>query len=334
MYKRDFDKLLSAKNINFRAVFLYGEESFLLSHYAEKIAQLKDRCEAQKNLYYFGEYDFSNALSCFSQGSLFGDENLVWIKIDKKITKKELDSIIAAINKQESGYLILEFHKNDAKTSSEYAQDCRTMSGSFKAKNCVEVRFFALNLNESLGILREYAKALQIQIADFLLRKILEQQNFDLGLAVAELRKYSIFDGEINGNMIDDVGYGLGGVAIDEILETLLLKKPYMSLLNQFLEHGAIETDVIAEVQKYFFTLFLFASHIRIHGDATSEEVLGYKLPPNILEKRKNFSMQIRIEQYGKIFYVLNKWREESLKGMHKGNGFLLALIKIQAILR
>ena len=334
MYKRDFDKLISTKNINFRAVYLYGEESFLLSYYADKIAKLEGFKDAQKNLYYFGEYDFSNALSCFTQGSLFGDENLVWIKVDKKLPKKDLDAIISAINKQTSGYFILEFHKSESKTSGEYAKDCKAISSSFSAKNCVEVRFFALNLGEAMGILREYANSLQIKIADFLLQRIFVQQNADLGLALAELRKYSIYDEEISGEQIDFLGYGLGAVSVEEILETLLAKKPYFALLKQFLEHGALENEVISEVQKYFFTLFLFAAHIRIHGDATSEEVLGIKLPQMILNKRKFLSMQIRIEQYGKIFYILNKWREESIKGMNKGNGFLLALIKIQAILR
>ena len=79
----------------------------MIGYYRDKNEQkiLAKGCE--KNSFYFGEFDFEAALSCFSQGSLFGDEALVWIKVDKKIPKKQLDSLIEAIEKNQSGYLIL-----------------------------------------------------------------------------------------------------------------------------------------------------------------------------------------------------------------------------------
>ena len=63
-----------------------------------------------------------------------------------------------------------------------------------------------------MAILRGFANALCIKISDYALKKILEQQNYDLGLSVAELRKYSIFDEEINVESIVSLGYGLGSV--------------------------------------------------------------------------------------------------------------------------
>ena len=111
-------------------------------------------------------------------------------------------------------------------------------------------------------------------------------------------------------------------------------KKPFFKELDRFLEQGFEEVQLIAEVQRYFFQLFLFSSHIRIYGNASSEEILGYKLPPIILEKKRKRAIQINTqERFQKIFYVLNKWREEAIKGNTKGNGFFSALIKIQAIL-
>ncbi len=91
---------------------------------------------------------------------------------------------------------------------------------------------------------------------------------------------------------------------------------------------------MINEIQKYFFVLFLFSSHIRIYGEASSQDVLGYKLPPMLLEQKKRFAILLKESQYESVFSILNAWREDSLKGANKGNGLLSALMKIQAILR
>ncbi|MCI7766219.1 MAG: DNA polymerase III subunit delta [Helicobacter sp.] len=332
MYKRELDSKL-ASNTEIRAILLYGEDSFLVGYYGEKIAQeiLKKDCE--KNSFYFSEFDFNSAMACFSQGSLFGGESLVWIKADKKIPKKQLDLLIAALEKNGSGYLILEFYQAENKSAAEYSLDCKALAGSFKGKNIYEVRFFSLSAGEAFGILREYANGFELKISDFSLRKILEQQNYDLGLSVAELRKYTIFDSEINAENIENLGYSLGSVDYEEILELIFDRKPYNNLLEKFLEQGFEEIPLIAEIQKYFFQLFLFSSHIKLYGNATSEEVLGYKLPVNLLEKKKRRAIQIGQERFLKIFCVLNRWHEDSIRGITKGNGFLRTLIKIQAIL-
>lgn len=332
MYKRELDSKL-ASNTEIRAILLYGEDSFLVGYYGEKIAQkiLKKDCE--KNSFYFSEFDFNSAMACFSQGSLFGGESLVWIKADKKIPKKQLDLLIAALEKNGSGYLILEFYQAENKSAAEYSLDCKALAGSFKGKNIYEVRFFSLSAGEAFGILREYANGFELKISDFSLRKILEQQNYDLGLSVAELRKYTIFDSEINAENIENLGYSLGSVDYEEILELIFDRKPYNNLLEKFLEQGFEEIPLIAEIQKYFFQLFLFSSHIKLYGNATSEEVLGYKLPVNLLEKKKRRAIQIGQEKFLKIFCVLNRWHEDSIRGITKGNGFLRTLIKIQAIL-
>ncbi len=337
MYKKELDTKL-AKGAEIRAILLYGEAMFLIHYYGEKIAQGILAKDCEKNSFYFGEFDFQSALGCFSQGSLFGSEALVWIKIDKKISKKQLDSLIKALLQNGAGYLIIEFYQAENKSAGEYAADARAMAASFSASlaksGVFEVRFFAPNLNEAMTILKESAQRFKIQISDFNLRKILEQQNFDLGLSIAELQKFAIFDQEINAEIIENLGYSLGNVKLEEILESLLLKKPYFEKLSQFLEQGFEEVPLINEVQKYFFTLFLFSSHIKIYGEASSQEVLGYKLPPLLLEQKKRFAILIKESQYELIFYALNTWREDSLKGINKGNGFLNTLMKIQAILR
>ncbi|PZT48772.1 DNA polymerase III subunit delta [Helicobacter valdiviensis] len=333
MYKKELDTKLKNNSL-IRAIFLYGQESFLPGFYGQKIANTLLEKGVQKNIFYFGEYDYENALSCFTQGSLFGDENLVWIKCDKKIPKKQLDSLIESILKAQSGYLIVEFYQAENKTQAEYAQDCRAMAGSFKGKDVYEARFFLPSPYEALEILREFAHKFSIQITDFLLRKILEEQNNSLALTIAELQKYSIFEGEIDSNLVQNLGYGLGSIDYEEILDALVFKKPFLKTLKGFLEQGYEEISLLNDMQKYFFTHFLFFSHIKLYGNATSEEVLGYKLPPALLEKRKKIAIMIKQDQYEKILYTLNARREEAIKGINKDNGLLNTLIKLEEILR
>ena len=337
MYKKELDVKL-AQNTQIRAIFLYGVDAFLIGYYGEKIAKTFFERGFEKNSFYFGEFNFQNALNCFLQGSLFGDEALVWIKLEKKIPKKQLDILIETLLKNGNGALIVEFYQAENKTNTEYMTDAKTMVGSFGqslAKQGVfEVRFFALNFYEAIPILQEYARELQIKISDFLLHKIFEQQNLDLGLSIAELRKYGIFEQEITAEMVESLGYGLGSVEVDEILELLLLKKPYFNKLSQFMEQGFDEKQLIKAVQKYFFTLFLLTSHIRLKGDSNLADALGYNPPKAILDKKKTFATKIKETQYESIFLVLNTWREELFKGINRDNGFLNALIKIQAILR
>ncbi len=345
MYKRELDEKLKKKT-PMHAVFLYGADAFLIGYYGNKIAQnlLESGCE--KHSFYFSEFDFSSALGYFSQGSLFGGAALVWVKIDKKIPKKQLDALLEALLKAQGGFLILEFYQAENKSDAEYMSDAKSMLVSFpkslEKEGVFSVRFFRANANESVGILREFAQTLNLQIPDFLLQKILEQQNFDLGLSVAELRKYSIFGQEINAQIIESVGYGLGRISLESILDLLFDKRLFdkrgfkenESLkIEQFLEQGFEEMELVREMQKYFFTLFLFTSHIRSCNN-NLEEVLHYKPPKDVLEKRGRLAGRIGYAQYEEIFNFLNTWHEDVMCGRNKGNGLLEVLIKIQAILK
>ena len=162
----------------------------------------------------------------------------------------------------------------------------------------------------------------------------MNSSNFDLGLSIAELRKYGIFTQEITTEMVESLGYGLGGVEVEEILELLLLKKPYFAKLVQFMEQGFDENQLVRAVQKYFFVLLLLTSHIKLYGESNLSDALGYNPPKAILDKKKAFATKIKESQYMSIFFILNTWREELFKGINSDNRFLSALIKIQAILR
>ena len=106
MYKKELDTKLANKT-PIRAILLYGADMFLIGHYGEKIANIALLQGNEKYNFYFSEFDFEAVLSCFTQGSLFSGAALVWIKIDKKIPKKQLDTLIQSVIKSDGGILII-----------------------------------------------------------------------------------------------------------------------------------------------------------------------------------------------------------------------------------
>ena len=109
MYKREFENLL--RTIPPRAILLYGENSYLINSYIQHYINITDATKSLMRQYY-DEYSFDSAKSYLSQSSLFGGTNLLLIKRDKKIPKKELDILIELINKNSNNYLIF-YYQNE-----------------------------------------------------------------------------------------------------------------------------------------------------------------------------------------------------------------------------
>ncbi len=90
MYKNEFDKHIQNTTLSNSFVF-FGESSFLIDRYTKTVTNIED---ASVLTFYYDEYDFSVAKAHLSQASLFGDRNVLIIKSEKKIPKKELDTLI------------------------------------------------------------------------------------------------------------------------------------------------------------------------------------------------------------------------------------------------
>ena len=81
MRRQDLDQALSRNNAP-KVIMLYGESHFLIERYTKLLSNIAD---ASVLSLYHSEYDFSQAKNHLSQGSLFGDQNLLIIKNEKKI---------------------------------------------------------------------------------------------------------------------------------------------------------------------------------------------------------------------------------------------------------
>lgn len=329
MYRKELDSFL--KTSVPRATLLYGESNFFIKYYSNKIAT-KITAPANRTIFYYGEYDFRAVMNILAQSSLFGDESLVILKLDKKLPKKEVDEMLKALIKNIHNSLIIEFYKSESKSNAEYAQDFRVFSATFKGNNVIEARFFTPNFYEAIALLKERAKTLELDIDERLLNTILTLQNNDLDIAYNELEKFTIFQRSITLEDIQKLCYGLGSISIEELFNTLFEKKDFFNIYEKIQEEASDELQILREMERYFYQLFLFFAYIKTYGVPNAKEILGFSPPQNIVEKLASRAIRIKEKGYKEIFEHFRKWRNASMRG--EKNASLSALIKIQAMIR
>lgn len=331
MNRQQLDKFLASQTP--RATLLYGESTFWIEFYSHKIA-LQTTDPQNISRFYFGEYNFAQIFDLLSQSSLFGDSALVVLKIDKKLPKKEIQGFLKAIEKNPSNSLIIEFHRSDSKSMGEYSRDFREMANLFKRDGVVEVRFFAPNLKESQMLLAERARDLGIQIDMRNLMLLLNMQNGVLEIAFKELEKFVYLNRPVSEKDIDELCSGVSSAEFKDLLDALLARKEIMGIYARLEEEGLDEIGLLSTMGNYFYSLFMFFAYIRSYGRADAKEILGYAPPQFVVEKFVREAMSLREAQYKEVFETLIEWRVKIFSGRGRMSNAIVALHKLQAILR
>ncbi len=300
---------------------LYGESHFLIDHYLKVFSDIEG---ANVLSLYHDEYDFNTAKSHLSQGSLFGDQNLLIIKSDKKVPKRDLDILLEMVQKNPDNTFLYAYFGDDMKTS---AKAFNKKSGG------IEVRMFPPFLNEAKNMLMQEAQRLGVQLDNYSANHLIESQNGDLALAFNELSKLQILGRPITSKDIDTLVFGVGEVKIDQFINHLLAKKDFRGELLRILESGEDEIRIITAISSFMTQLYLFYAHIKIHGIADSRAILGYKLPQRIEQERAQQSIRFKQHQYDAILNLLleNELQMKSSGGMDKNALLLATLIKLQS---
>jgi DNA polymerase-3 subunit delta len=322
MRRQELDDLI--RNGNYpRSVMLYGESHFLIDHYLRILSSTPD---ANLLSLYHDEYDFNSARVHLSQGSLFGGQNILIVKNEKKLPKKDLDTLLELVQKSPDNIFIYAYYGDDMKTSSK----------SFTQKSGgIEVRLYPPFANEAKSLILQEAHRLGIQLDSYAAVHLIESQNGDLSLAFNELGKLQILGRPISTKDIDALVYGVAEVKIDRFINHLLAKKDFKSDLQHILESGEDEIRIVTAISSYMTQLYLFYAHIKIHGIADSAAVLGYKLPRNIEQERAQQSIRFKQEQYSSILNLLldNELKMKSSGAMDKNALLLSTLIKLQTFI-
>ncbi len=328
MYKREFENLLKNSQLP-KSLLLYGACFYQNNHFGQKILENLSALPEEKLLLYYDEYNFTLAKSFLSQSSLFGDRNILIIKTDKTILKKELDVLIELAYKNDTNHFLFQFFGDDSKA--------KNISKAFTPKKGANfVRFFKPNQGEAIYMLQNRAKEIGLNISGYALSHLYQLQNEDITLCINDLEKLNILDKEIEICDIDRIIYGLGGVGMDEFVFDLLRKKDIRETYARLMDLGsADEIRIINAIESYIAQLFLFYSYIKINGSFDARAVLGYPLPPALAQERSRLCMMFNANAYNKMFTLLlqSEYKLKKVQNIDKSSLLLSTLIKLQSLL-
>ena len=326
MYMREFDNML--QNGLVHAVILNGDNEYFISKYKKHYVDTLDIKESMLSMYN-DEYDFQRAKEYLSQSSLFGDANFLYIRIDKRIPKKELDTLISYCTTDSNSYLMVVFD-TDYKKISDITKSITPKKGSMAF-----VRLFESNQREALAILQQEAQRLGVDIDSYALTHLFTLLNNNLSLAVNELEKLSIFGRSISTKDIDMVVYSAIPPGMEDIFMDIYYKKPVTDAIEKLLETGEDATSILRALQRFTTNLYLYHIYIRLHGTHDAREITGVNLPKYISQKRAEIAIRIKLSQYLSIFEELLS-AELKIKepvGLNKDTILFGLLSKIQSFI-
>lgn len=321
MTRQDLDRHLQNRNAP-RAMALFGESHFFIDRYSTALSRIEG---ASVLSMYHDEYDFSTAKAHLSQGSLFGDQNLLIVKHEKKLPKSELDTFVELVGKNPDNTFIYCYVGDDVKS----------VDTAFKGTHAGSVRFYSPFANEARAILLQEAQRAGVQLDNQAAFHLLDLHNNDLSLACNELSKLSILGKPITMKEIDEHVYGLSEIKLDHFITQVIEKKEFLSSLRHLLESGENEIQLLTAISGFLTQLYLFNISIKIHGIADSALVLGYKLPGFIEKERASLSIKITPNGYKKgINLLLDTELKMKSTGSPDQEALLLsALLKLQSVL-
>ena len=292
MYQREFDQRL--KQALPKAVLLYGENDYLIDHYIDFYIKKLDAKESMLSLYH-DEWNFEQAKSFLSQTSLFGGTNLVVVKHEKKIPKKELDALVELANKNPDNYFVYGY--------GGAAKDARSMQAAFtEKKGGVWVRFFEPNIRDGVAMLQQKAQHIGLDIDHYALQHLMLVLNNNLALCANELDKLAILGTKITGKEIDRLVYSTAPLATEQLLIDLFNKKPITDTIGKLLEIGEDEASLLRSTQYFVNQIFLFHAYIKLNGHVDSAAILGYKLPKQIEEQKAQLALRVKSASLLKIY--------------------------------
>jgi DNA polymerase-3 subunit delta len=302
MYKKDFDNLYHNQTLDFGAYMFWGQSDYLVEQYALKVALFLSGGEDITKIY-FEEYDFDVCLDLLSSSSLFSSTNILLIKTQKKLPKKELDKLVNASNLNSNSKLIV---------SCLGDVNYKDMTKSFTKKNkALDVRFFVPYDNEIISILSQKALDFGIKTDPNSLIYLYNMHQKDLALCISDLNKLSVLEEQITSKTINNHCFGLGSVDVEEFLVKLFSKQKIAKDLYYILDEGMNEIQLISKITTYTQQLFMINTYLKLHGTLDIKEIWGYPLPKNIANQQASIATKYKKEDF---IYMLNYLQDLELE--------------------
>ncbi|MFA6137637.1 MAG: DNA polymerase III subunit delta [Sulfurimonas sp.] len=320
MYKSELDKHIQNKSTS-NSFILFGESTFFIDIYTKKVSDVEDGSILS---FYHDEYDFGSAKAHLSQGSLFGDRNVLVLKSEKKVDKKEIDIFIELCEKNPDNVFVYAYYGSDHKV---YAK-------AFDKKSTMSVRFFHPKEYEAQTIVSQIAKEKGVNIDNYSIIHLLQIHNGDVALACNEIEKFRVYDRAVTIKDIDSLVFGLAEVNLDDFIKRVLSKKDFIEDLNSILEHGEDEIRVITAITSYITQLYMFNIYIRVNGAPNAQEIIGYAPPKPIVDEKAALSLKFKPNIYYKLHeLLLGSELKMKSSNVEKGAILLSTLIRVQKLI-
>ena len=322
MYKNELDTHIRNKSISNSFIF-FGESSFLIDMYTKMLTNIED---ANRLNFYYDEYDFPLAKAHLSQGSLFGDRNILIIKSEKKVPKKELEILFEFCEKNPDNIFVYAYYGSDHKTYNN--------KKAFAKSKTMSVRFFHPKDYEAQNIILNIAQEKSVNIDKYTVAHLLGIHNGDVALAVNEIDKFAIYDRAITTKDVENLVSGLGEVNLEDFMKKILQKKDFRDDLQTILEHGEDEIRLLTAFTAYMTQLYMFNIYIRVNGAPNALDILGYPAPKFVVEEKSQLSLKFKPKTYLKLHELLLE-SELKMKSLHidKSAILLSTLIRVQKLL-
>ncbi|KIM04857.1 MAG: DNA polymerase III subunit delta [Sulfurovum sp. AS07-7] len=295
MYKEEFEQILKTRLP--KSALFYGENQYAIEQYINFYIT-KLQANEDKLKLYFDDYDFEKAKSYLAQNSLFGNTNLLIIKSEKVIAKKELESLLEMTQKSQNNYLLYIFLGS--------SKDIKTSTSLFKSNDSVEVRLFEPDIRDSIMILQNKANHIGLKIESYALEYLVIMLGNNLILCSNELDKLNILNREITTKDINELVFPQTSLSAEKLFIDVCNKKLDPNKINTLLDSGEDANSILRATQKFLNEILLFQAYIKINGTVNSQNILGYKLPKKIEEQKATLANRIRSSKLLKAFeYVL-----------------------------
>jgi len=320
VYKNELDKHIQNGTLS-NSFILFGESAFLIDRYTGILTNVQDASIAK---FYHDEYDFGSAKAHLSQASLFGDQNVLIIKSEKKIPKKELETLVEYCEKNQGNIFVYAYYGDDHKAYAKAPANTKTMC----------VRFFNPNQGEAIFTLSQVAREKNVNIDNQTISHLLAVHNWDVALACNEIDKLKVYDRAITIKDISNLVFGLAEVNIESFINKILNKKDFKTDLESMLEHGEDEIRILTAVTSYITQLYMFHIYIRMNGAPNAMEILGYPAPKFVVDAKAAMSIKIKPQTYYKLHELLLT-NELKMKSAHVDKGAILlsTLMRAQQLL-
>jgi DNA polymerase-3 subunit delta len=292
VYQREFDQKLAQSFP--KAVLLYGDNEYLIDYYLELY---KTKLQAKESMLtlYFDEWSFEQAKSYLSQTSLFGGTNLLVVRYDKKIPKKELDILVELANKTPDNYFVFAYAGDQ--------QKAKSITTSFtEKKGAVWVRFFEPNIRDGVALLQQKAQEINLDIDHYAISHLMLLLNNNLALCSNELEKLAILNTKVTSRDIDRLVYSTAPLATEQLLIDIFNKKPIINTIKKLLELGEDEFFILRSTQYFVNEIFLINAYIKVYGTPDFKEIFGFLPPPQIRERKQQLALKVKSPSLLKIF--------------------------------